>query len=47
MIRDMEQNLNRMEASEVDTNDFSLVYRLRDNPPEDAGSPDSTRLYLN
>ena len=47
MIRDMEQNLNRMEASEVDTNDFSLVDRLRDNPPEDAGSPDSTRLYLN
>ena len=46
MIRDMEQNLNRMEASEVDTNDFSLVDRLRDNPPEDAGSPDSTRLYL-
>jgi RNA polymerase primary sigma factor len=47
MIRDMEQNLNRMEASEVDTNDFSLVERLRDNPPEDSGSQDSTRLYLN
>jgi RNA polymerase primary sigma factor len=43
----MEQNLNRMEAPEVDTSDFSLVDRLRDNPPEDAGSPDSTRLYLN
>src|SRR4029453_3715937 len=47
MIRNMEQNLNRMEAPEVDTSDFSLVDRLRDNPPEDAGSPDSTRLYLN
>jgi RNA polymerase primary sigma factor len=47
MIRNMEQNLNRMEAPEVDTGDFSLVDRLRDNPPEDAGSPDSTRLYLN
>ena len=47
MIRDMEQNLNRMEASEVDTNDFSLVDRLLDDPPEDAGLPDSTRLYLN
>jgi RNA polymerase primary sigma factor len=47
MIRNMEQNLNRMEASEVDTSNFSLVDRLRDNPPEDAGSPDSTRLYLN
>jgi RNA polymerase primary sigma factor len=47
MIRDMEQNLNRMEAPEVDTDDFSLVDRLRDNPPEDADSPDSTRLYLN
>ena len=43
----MEQNLNRMEASEVDASDFSLVDRLRDNPSEDAGSPDSTRLYLN
>ena len=47
MIRNMEQSLNRMEAPEVDTSDFSLVDRLRDNPPEDAGSPDSTRLYLN
>jgi RNA polymerase primary sigma factor len=47
MIRNMEQNLNRMEAPEVDTSDFSLVDRLRDNPSEDAGSPDSTRLYLN
>ncbi|HZF38000.1 MAG TPA: sigma-70 factor domain-containing protein, partial [Blastocatellia bacterium] len=47
MIRSMEQNLNRMEAPEVDTSDFSLVDRLRDNPPEDAGSPDSTRTYLN
>jgi len=47
MIRNMEQNLNRMEAPEVDTSDFSLVDRLRDNPPEDAASPDSTRLYLN
>jgi RNA polymerase primary sigma factor len=47
MIHNMEQNLNRMEAPEVDTNDFSLVDRLRDNPPEDAGSPDSTRLYMN
>jgi RNA polymerase primary sigma factor len=46
MIRNMEQNLNRMEAPEVDTSDFSLVDRLRDNPPEDTGSPDSTRLYL-
>ena len=47
MIRSMEQNLNRMEAPEADASDFSLVDRLRDNPPEDAGSPDSTRLYLN
>jgi len=47
MVRNMEQNLNRMEAPEVDTSDFSLVDRLRDYPPEDAGSPDSTRLYLN
>jgi RNA polymerase primary sigma factor len=47
MIRNMGQNLNRMEAPEVDTSDFSLVDRLRANPPEDAGSPDSTRLYLN
>jgi RNA polymerase primary sigma factor len=47
MVRSMEQNLNRMEAPEVDTSDFSLVDRLRDHPPEDAGSPDSTRLYLN
>jgi RNA polymerase primary sigma factor len=47
MIRNIEQNLNRMEAPEVDAGDFSLVDRLRDNPPKDAGSPDSTRLYLN
>ncbi|HEU0177430.1 MAG TPA: sigma-70 family RNA polymerase sigma factor [Blastocatellia bacterium] len=47
MIRNMEQNLNSMEAPEADASDFSLVDRLRDNPPEDAGSPDSTRLYLN
>jgi RNA polymerase primary sigma factor len=47
MIRNMEQNLNRMEAPEADTGDFSPVDRLRDNPPEDAGSPDPTRLYLN
>jgi RNA polymerase primary sigma factor len=43
----MEQNLNRMEFLEAGTSDFSLVDRPRDNPPEDAGSPDSTRLYLN
>ena len=42
----MEQNLNRIEAPEADASDFSLVDHLRDNPPE-AGSPDSTRLYLN
>src|SRR5215470_15444030 len=47
MIRSMEQNLNRMDAPEADVGDFSLVDRLRDNPPEDAGSPDPTRLYLN
>jgi RNA polymerase primary sigma factor len=47
MIRSMEQNLNRMEAPEADAGDFSLVDRLRDNPPEDAGLPDPTRLYLN
>jgi RNA polymerase primary sigma factor len=47
MIRSMEQNLNRMKAPEADADDFSPVDRLRDNPPEDAGSPDPTRLYLN
>jgi RNA polymerase primary sigma factor len=47
MIRNMEQNLNRMEAPEADNSDFSPVDRLRDDPPEKAGSPDSTRLYLN
>jgi RNA polymerase primary sigma factor len=47
MIRNMEQNLNRIEAQEADAGDFSLVDRLRDIPPEDAGSPDPTRLYLN
>jgi RNA polymerase primary sigma factor len=43
----MEQNLNKMEAPEADAGDFSLVDRLRDIPPEDVGSPDPTRLYLN
>src|SRR5215831_3958486 len=47
MIRSIEQNLNRMEATEADAGDFSLVDRLRGNPQEDAGSPDPTRLYLN
>ena len=47
MIRDMEQNLNIMEAPEAETSDFSLVDRSRDNPMGDAGSPDPTRLYLN
>src|SRR5262245_59410366 len=47
MIRSMEQNLNRMESPEEDAADYSLVDRLRDNQPEDAGSPDPTRLYLN
>jgi RNA polymerase primary sigma factor len=42
----MEQNLNRIDFSEADTSDFSLDDRLRDNPTQDAGSPDSTRLYL-
>ena len=46
MIRSMEQNLNRMESPEADAADYSLVDRLRDNPPEDA-APDPTRLYLN
>src|SRR5262245_31715693 len=43
----MEQNLNRMESPEADAGEYSVVDRLRDNPPEDAGSPDPTRLYLN
>src|SRR5262249_9935703 len=47
MIRSIEQNLNRMEATEADAGEFSLVDRLRGNPQEDAGSPDPTRLYLN
>src|SRR5215813_5039960 len=47
MIRNLEQNLNIMAAPEADTGDYSIIDRLRDDPPEDAGSPDSTRLYLN
>ena len=47
MILNMEKNLNRLEAPEAETSDFSLVDRSRDNPMEDAGSPDPTRLYLN
>src|SRR5215510_4686138 len=47
MIRNMEKNLNRLEAPEAETSDFSLVDRSRGNPMEDAGSPDPTRLYLN
>jgi RNA polymerase primary sigma factor len=47
MIRDMELNLNKMEAPEAETSDFSVVDRSRDYPMEDAGSPDPTRLYLN
>src|SRR5262245_22804127 len=47
MIRSMEQNLNRMESPEADAGDYSLDDRLRHNPPEDAGSPDPTRSYLN
>jgi len=46
-MRSMEENLDRMEAPEADAGDFSIVDRLRDDPPEDPGSPDSTRLYLN
>ncbi|MBO0861967.1 MAG: sigma-70 family RNA polymerase sigma factor [Chloracidobacterium sp.] len=51
---DMEKNLNRTGFSEADsvdfsfdTGDFSLVEHLRDNPPENTGSLDSTRVYLN
>jgi RNA polymerase primary sigma factor len=54
MIHDMEKNLKRMEFSATDTGDlsleigdFSLVERPRGNPPEDRGSLDSTRVYLN
>src|SRR5262245_12154878 len=49
MIRSIEQNLNLngMEAPESDAGDFSLVDRLRNISPEDVGSPDPTRLYLN
>ncbi len=47
MIRSMEKNVNRMKAPEADAGDFSLVDRMRDNPSEDANSPDPTRLYLN
>src|SRR5262245_58112463 len=47
MIRNLEQNLNIMAGPEADTGDYSIIDRLRDDPPEDAGSPDSTRLYLN
>src|SRR5512145_3197996 len=47
MIRSMEKNVNRMKAPEADAGDISLVDRLRDNPSEDASSPDPTRLYLN
>src|SRR5262245_39146567 len=47
MIRTMEENMNRIEFPEADTIDFSFEGRLRDNPTEDAGSLDPTRVYLN
>jgi RNA polymerase primary sigma factor len=47
MIRNMEQNMNRIEFPETDTINFSFDDRMRDNPAEDAGSLDPTRVYLN
>ncbi|HEU0184763.1 MAG TPA: sigma-70 family RNA polymerase sigma factor [Blastocatellia bacterium] len=43
----MEQNLNRTAVTEADGGEFSFEDHLRDNPVEDTGSSDSTRLYLN
>jgi RNA polymerase primary sigma factor len=43
----MEQNLNSITFTEADNSEFSFDDRLRDKPVEDAGSLDSTRLYLN
>jgi RNA polymerase primary sigma factor len=43
----MEPNMNRIEFSEAEAVDFSFEDRLRDNPAEDAGSLDPTRVYLN
>src|SRR5262245_26801013 len=43
----MEQNLNRTAFMEADNSEFSFDDRLRDYPVADAGSLDSTRMYLN
>jgi RNA polymerase primary sigma factor len=43
----MEQNLNRTADTEADNGEFSFEDHLRDNPAEDTGSLDPTRLYLN